>query len=135
MDFQALFDAMSAADRQTRSRYHLTLGDLIAELSKIVGSTVVKFDHGANPGEFHSYRGYYADLSLSNGEAEQSASSLLNQAHAALGTEFYGYKGGDFLMGSDTPMWSAEYGCCGRAIVGCDLRDGVAVLATKDMDA
>jgi hypothetical protein len=34
-----------------------------------------------------------------------------------MGQVFGGYKGGDFVMGALTPVWVADYGCCGMKIM------------------
>lgn len=138
MDFQKLFDTMSAQDRQTRSRYHVTLGALIDALKEVDldMQVLVRNENGEDffPGRLDSYRGYYADLALSEGSEPMTVNTLLSQAEVALGSTFEGYKGGEFVMGEDTPLWFAEYGCCGSAIVDAHDGDGFFLLITKDVD-
>ncbi len=138
MDFQKLFDAMSAQDRQTRSRYHVTLGSLIEALREVDldMQVLVRNEEGEDffPGRFDSYRGYYADLSLTEGKEPMTVNTLLSQAEVALGSTFEGYKGGEFVMGEDTPLWFAEYGCCGPAIVDARHVEGFFLLRVKDVD-
>ena len=133
MDFQKLFDAMSEAGRRERSRYHVTLGTLIAELEKLEWDRPVEFVGGGSPRSPHSYRGYYSDLSFSNGGTIQ-AKELLMICCASRGRTFEGYKGGDFIMGDDTPLWAASYGCCGPAIVAITVTPDKVLLTTKDVD-
>lgn len=134
MDLQTLFDSMSAMTRDTRSRYHLTLGAAIKQLSEIDGATIVKYDGGFHPCSEHSYRGYYSDLALDAKTEPTTAADLLNVLKRAQGATYQGYKGGDFVMGDDTPLWAASWGSCGKAIVGLSMVDGAAVLATKQVD-
>lgn len=138
MDFQKMFDMMSAQARQTRSLYHVTLGALIDALKDVDldMQVLVRSKDGVDtfPGRFSSYRGYYADLSLSEGSEPMTVDTLLSQAEVALGSTFEGYKGGDFVMGHDTPLWFAEYGCCGPAIIDAYAGDGFFLLITKDLD-
>jgi hypothetical protein len=91
---------------------------------------VVKFDVGGQPCREHSYRGYYSDLALDSKDEPTTAGELLAILKRALGETYGGYKGGDFVMGADTPLWMASYGSTGRAIIA--LIDGV--LATKVTD-
>lgn len=130
MDIQGMLNAISEANRRTRTGYHLTLGALIAELEKAAPDAPVTFSNGGAPGDPHSYRGYYSDLSFSSVGAT-TVGDLLATCRSALDTTFEGYKGGDFLMGADTPLWSAAYGCCGDAIIAAAPANGGLMLITK----
>lgn len=135
MDIQGMMDAMSDSWRRERSRYHLTLGGLISALEKADPALPVRLDNGSYPGKTHSYRGYYSDLSFAPTDKPITAGELLVECRAALGATFEGYKGGDFIMESNTPLWSASYGTSsdGRAMMGIEARDGVLVIATKEL--
>lgn len=132
---QKMVDMMSAGWRRDRGRYHLTLGQLIEKLEGVSPGFSVKFSSGQAPGDAESYRGYYSDLSFEPTDRDVTAGDLLGRAKVALGATFEGYKGGDFVMGSDTPLWTAPYGSCGLAIVGFSS-DGAntITLETKDLD-
>lgn len=133
-DMQWLLNAVSDLARRDRSHYHLTLGGLIDALKPVPADRRVVFDRGSQPGALQSYRGYYADLAFERCPEPVRAASLLAVCQAALGHTFTGYKGGDFVMGPDTPLWLAAYGECGPAIVGVTVTDTHVVLVTKDMD-
>lgn len=47
---------------------------------------------------------------------------------------FGGYKGGNYTMTRDTPVWADEWGSyqC-RGIMGSKIDDGVLVLVTADL--
>jgi hypothetical protein len=134
MDFQALFDAIGAASRDTRKNYHLTLGGLVEALKGAEADAIVRFDVGGSPTSPHSYRGYYDDLSFEAAAEPVTVERLLVGAENCIGRTFEGYKGGDFLMDAETPLWLAPYGCTGFAMVGISAQDGNLVIATKSMD-
>jgi hypothetical protein len=133
MDIQAFFNAISAAARDTRGDYHVTLGKMIDAIKDMPPETPVVYDVGGAPGRPHSYRGYYSDLSFSPADSA-TVESLLKHCRGSLDATFEGYKGGEFVMGADTPLWFAEYGCCGRAIVDMREEMGRLVLVTKADD-
>lgn len=136
MDIEAMMRSMQSVMRNTRSGYHLTLGEAIEQLRTLQTGHRVTFDYDERiaPGDAESYRGYYEDLALEPSESPIDVSGFLSVLEAALGETFMGYKGGDFVMDEDTPLWVAEYGTTGRAITGLHLEGRGVVLETKDMD-
>ena len=135
-DIQALLDAISESGRRERSNYHVTLGRLIEELEKLNNEgwdRPVVFAHGGSPRSPHSYRGYYSDLSFESG-GEIMAKELAAICRDALGRTFEGYKGGDYVMSKETPLWAAPYGCCGLAIVSIIVTADKVILGTKEVD-
>ena len=137
MDMQKLVDLMNATSMATRSRYQMTLGKLIDVLGSSDPSLLVVYggaDSGA-PGDEDSYRGYYSDLSFDASGSDVTVASLKERCEKALGATYQGYKGGDFVMSKDTPIWCAGYGCCGNAIMDAVQRDGAVVLMTKNVEA
>lgn len=137
MNIENMLEAMTAGMRSTRAQYHLTLGEAITRLQGLHPDHLVTFDYDENvsPGDVDSYRGYYEDLAIEPSASECRASELLSLLDDALGKTFTGYKGGDFVMKEDTPLWCAEYGDCGRAITGLRVEAHGVVLETKDTDA
>lgn len=54
----------------------------------------------------------------------------------AIGAEFTGYKGGEYYMDGQTPLWVSEHGVSsGVALVGVELVNGTLELRTKQVDA
>lgn len=122
----------------------LTLGGLIAALEAVPltydshGTPKPKhvyFDFGlAYPVRLTSYRGSYAELAITFGHSgfddhgrrkadgtswSAEAPAFLIELKHALTTEFYGYKGGEYRMDGDTPVWVAQWGEAGyTAVVG-----------------
>jgi len=111
INLQALVDGMSAQFQRERSETQMTLGKLIAVLEAMPADTSVAGLHSP-----HSYRGYYRDLAFEV-EGTTKARLLLAECRAAMGQVFGGYKGGDFMMGSLTPVWIANYGDCGDKLI------------------
>lgn len=132
MDIQKLVNAMGETARRSRKNYHLSLGDLIANLGASPEDKPVFLDAGGSVGRPHSYRGYYEDLALRPTENIIKAGGLLSECKAVLGRTLEGYKGGDFLMEEDTPMWVSDYGTAsGLALIGVVDAGNKLILTTK----
>lgn len=127
---QKIVDAMGAAARQTRTQYHLTLGKMISQLKEVDPQTHIYL---TKP---HSYRGYYSDLAFENtGEPNTVGKFLKDLEENILDKELIGYKGGEFLMGKDTPLWISEYSDASNlAIMGLRVDDGDIILNTKQIE-
>lgn len=134
LDIQGMMDAMSASWAADRSKYHLTLGKLIAVLEPHDPALPVTFDYGPFVGSEHSYRGYYSDLSFEPSAERSTVADVLARAKAAIGNTYEGYKGGDFVMRDDTPLWCAHYGNTGSAIIGASVSTEAVILETKNVD-
>ena len=149
MNFQMVLNALQDALRETRSSYHLTLGELIIFLDSVEergrGGQPVIFgdDYYTYPCDVESYRGYSCDLALTDDghiDGGATVTTLLNALNAALDREFTGYKGGEFTMDHNTPLWRARYGQApDHAIVGVEQESthigGAVVLKIKKLDA
>ena len=112
MNIQTYIDDLSARWQRERAETQMTLGRLIAVLKAMPPNTQV-----ANLIGLGSYRGYYSDLYFDQEHGTRPAGELLADCEAAMGREFTGYKGGEFLMGENTPLWVASYGCCGEQLM------------------
>lgn len=94
-----------------------SLGQLIDELNNISadGDCHVAFDFGYfRPVCFDSWRGSYEELSIEyTDEGDYDAMKLkefITKAEECIDKVFTGYKGGDFTMTRDTPLWVSKYG-------------------------
>ena len=135
-DINALFKALSNAARDTRADYHMTLGGAIkwCDDNKSRNGLRVVFDNGGSPSKVGSYRGYYEDLAISSGGKEMTLAAFEKMLRQARGTEFTGYKGGEFEMGDDTVLWNSEYGMAsGCAVMGMTVDDGKVIIITKQV--
>lgn len=109
---QALVNQMNAEAQQERSGTQLTLGGLIERLEAMPqDAKVIGF------GEPHSYRGYYCDLAFEKTAEKRTVAEVLYEVRGCMGQKFEGYKGGDFWMTGNTPVWLADYGRCGLKIM------------------
>ena len=83
----------------------MTLDQLIERLREYPLDTYVP-NGFAEP---HSYRGYYEQLAFTPLQ-DTTTGEMLEHAESAMGKEFEGYKGGEFLMTGDTPVHIARWG-------------------------
>lgn len=134
MDLKTLLNAVFDASHDQRSEIMMTLGRLIKAAENAPQDGVVRFADGGYPGSEDSYRGYYSDLSFGQSETPVTVADFLKQARGALGETYYGYKGGNYTMTAETPVWRAEYGSCGDAIVLAQVMDGDLVLFCRPED-
>lgn len=135
MDLQKIMDTINEHARITRTDYHVTLGKMIDVLGPLPSNMIVRFDwNGESPKQEMSYRGYYSDLAFDWDVEPITVEEFAAMCGKALGAIYTGYKGGDWPMGSDTPLWASAYGTTGRAIIGVDVEDDVLMLLTKEID-
>ena len=115
MDIQAFLDGMSSRWQKERAESQMTLGKMIDALAAMPPDAKVSALSGA-----HSYRGYYSDLAFEPGNPGQTrkASELLADCRSAMGEVFEGYKGGEYQMGRNTPVWVSHYGDTGLKLMG-----------------
>lgn len=102
------------------SDQQMTLGELISTLKRKRPETPVYLDfvHFVPDCQVHSYRGYYEDLAIgykSGGEC--NVGDLLAALEKANGATFYGYKGGEYVMGDDTVVWVANDSEAGGTVI------------------
>lgn len=110
---QALINGMNADSARKRAETQLTLGRLIAVLEEMPPGTEV-----ANLKAPHSYRGYYTDLAFEHYDSQlTTAGDLLEMCKGCMGQVFQGYKGGNYPMHRNTPLWVAHYGSCGQKLM------------------
>jgi len=120
-DIQAMMDD----GQRERTNTQMTLGKIIKVLETLPEDTEI---HGF--GELDSYRGYYSDLAVAPTSEKRPVFEVLAGCRAAMGEVFTGYKGGEYVMGSPTPIWYAHYGDTGRKIIG--IGDDGTIKTAKD---
>lgn len=106
----------------------MTLGGLQKALAMVHDDTLVKFDNGDVPGDLRTYRGNYNEAAISDGWGKRTVGELFEQLINFIGTDQPGYKGGEYLMHQDTPLWCAQHGNHGYPIVGTTMRGDTIVL-------
>lgn len=110
----------------------MRLGDLIDTLEGFAPDTPVFYGPSERPSEFTSWRGRYDELTLVPGNKPMTVGKLLDLARKADGGTFTGYKGGEYTMSRDTPVWADDYGDCNyNAITGIVSASGSLVLVTQ----
>ena len=96
----------------------MTLSELILFLESCDKKKIVK-NGFSTP---HSDRGYYENLAFTPAE-DVTIESMLEYSKSALGKEFYGWKGGLFLMTEFTKVFIGEDGCSGYEITYKNLKE------------
>lgn len=138
--------------KQRRGRFEcsdqLALGNLIEKLEPIARrqkgrieddneEAVVVFDFEYMfPVDFESWRGSYAELALTFSSREHSDYSLsaptvsdfLDMCKKAVGSVHTGYKGGEYRMTINTPVWVANRGNSGNTALIDVVDDGYHVV-------
>lgn len=128
MDIQKFINDANKAWRNERANSQLTLGKLMEILKSFPSDKKVE-----KLFEPMSYRGYYDDIALKHSAEEQTVAELIDLlGNSCLYKEFCGYKGGDFFMDDNTPVWIADYGCTGLKIVGIIEDGNVLRFETKE---
>jgi hypothetical protein len=149
MDWQEIIDNAVEMQRANdmKTSEQLTLGELILKLEHIEDkSKPVIFDEQYHPTNLDSWRGSYCELALEYAQTGKklSVEKLLKKLKDAIGTTFYGYKGGDFLMGKTTPIWIANYGESSgfthngdiwtQAVVNVSQNEQTVILETRNIE-
>lgn len=82
-------------------------------------------------GDVDSYRGYYEQLAIEPGGPAR-CEALADILIESLDKTFYGYKGGEFSMFDETPVWVSEHGIAsGDMVVGVEEKADMVVIFTK----
>lgn len=147
---QKMFDNAIEARRaeSMKTSEQLMLAELIAKLVVVEDPGLpVVFDNGIWwPIGVDSWRGSYRELAIeyTNEEEKLTARGVLCLLTKAIGETFQGYKGGDFMMGKNTPLWVASYShSCGfksndeghyQAIVDLEVLPHEVVIKTELME-
>ena len=124
--FQAWMDGLSQVWQKGRSETQMTLGALIAKLEHLDPARKVR---GLGPP--NSYRGYYEDLAFAP-EGEMAVGELLTECRACMGRVYEGYKGGEFPMHANTPLWVAPWGDLGEKLMGLADTDPIRPLTEPE---
>jgi len=131
MDIQNILDNAVKTQRQEelKGSDQLMLGELILKLEAVKNKDLPLFVDfmDKRPKGIDSWRGIYAELSIqtegfgayntgdsykqkSIGKENPTVAEWIEVLKEAVGKTFVGYKGDDFLMGRNTPVWLAERG-------------------------
>lgn len=120
----------------------ITLGGLIDLLTNRDNSERIQFDFcGYGPASIHSYRGYYDHLAIGRRELtwndgeDMIVGEFIALLRGAIGKKFTGWKGGEYTMRLDTPVWIDEPdSSSGTGIVGVTAGSISYFLTTRHFD-
>lgn len=118
---------MHAASKFTAARETMTLGQIIREVEKAKPDAVVNFAFARlSPNGIASSRGTYSQLAIGYAvDRTVIAADMLTMLRGANGSTFDGYKGGEYVMDLDTPVWVDNWGeWTGTAIVSIEVENG-----------
>lgn len=88
------------------NKQQMTLGDMI-RMMKLFDPCVTS----SLSMEWCSYRGRYSDLAVTFSEGrERPIGKIQEELEELVGATFTGWKGGEYSMNEDTPVWIAESG-------------------------
>lgn len=109
----------------TRGMGNMTIGEMLAVLKRKDQDLDVMYDFvHFRPDGCHSYRGYYEDLALGyKAGGDMKVGQLVALLDGAMERPHYGYKGGEYSMHSDTPVWVANHNEAGGTGI-VDIEDG-----------
>lgn len=133
---QMLIDALAEAGRRERSNYHLTYGGLIEVCRKAPAHVGMSSESRG----ISAYRGFYTDIALCldpelsfPGDGIPTCHAFADWLEGQIGKNLQGYKGGEYEITADKPLWLADdYShCSGIAVVDTALRFGLLRLITK----
>lgn len=121
MDLQTLVSNAVKAQRQEelKNSPQLMLGEIVLKLESVKNKELPLYIDlmDKRPKGINSWRGRYDELAIQTedfgqykGKENPTVLEWIEVLKDVIGKEFYGYKGGDFLMGKNTPVWLAEYG-------------------------
>ncbi len=128
-----------------------TLGNLITALQRAVDEAqrvqspsfdLVFVDWNLmKPKGWCSYRGYYHHLAIEFGMHRDheiddvDILTFLEQAHGMIGAKITGYKGGEYTVSADTPIWvSNSADASGVAVTGFKQAAGMFLIETTIID-
>jgi len=97
-------------NREASIRGQMTLGEIVITLKQIDAEKPIRFQNGSYPGEYHSYRGYYEFISIATQAEKVTVGEFLSATQSAIGETYVGWKGGNFTMTKNTPVWISRIG-------------------------
>jgi hypothetical protein len=152
MDLQSYLESATKKMREASfaDSPQLTLGELLALLKDIPtksgdDAVTIEFDFGtAYPTGFSSWRGSYAEIAINyalSGYDEwksedaqfdhKDLTDFVKELEGAIGKTYTGWKGGEFTMTADTPVWVANDGNVGNTgVIGVKNEEWHVVLLT-----
>ena len=115
----------------------IRVGVLESKLDALDNELPIVYDFGAVPDSrgLDSYRGYYDHLAIGyNRVGDTTVGSLLDAVRYMLKLGILeGYKGGEYILNHDTPVWAANYSkYLTPFIVDVVEENGIVTLVTQN---
>lgn len=109
----------------------MTLGEMISTLSRKDQNASIRYDFvHFYPTTIESWRGVYAELAIGYSNVPDPeegyvpiVAQFLAKLKEAVGKEYHGWKGGEYIMHENTPMHVANSGEAGNTIIS-DIIEG-----------
>lgn len=117
-----------------------SIGAVIVALNHCKPEATVAFDFCyLSPTTLNSYRGWYDHLAVAWAPGSHHPWPTVDQfrtgLRAAVGATFTGWKGGEYVMRAQTPLWVDAYGdASGTGIIAIEDSDGTVTLVTAKVD-
>jgi hypothetical protein len=121
------------SDRFSKSD-QLSLGEIVLMLDAIDGKNarvcLLIDDTIKTPVNLDSWRGSYNELAIDYDDSVKGMSfkKFHKMMNDAIGETFTGYKGGEYTMNRQTPVWAAHYGESGKDGVCKITKEGNKVI-------
>lgn len=116
----------------------LTLGQIITHLEKFPPYAFIYFDFGGfSPSPPDSWRCDYSELAVGYEMKDgYTVKEFLRSCRNAVGLIFSGWKGGDYEMEENTPVWVDNWGKCTlTGITGFKILEGwKVIIETANLD-
>lgn len=111
----------------------MNLQEFIDTLEHFPSDMPVIFHPNDWPEEFCSWRGDYSQITLARlgSLSPNTVSWWIKHALRSIGSTFFGYKGGEFVMSATTEIWADDYGCThGNKLIGVRVQNEKLILVT-----
>lgn len=107
----------------------MNIGEMLSALKGMDGGKKVQFTFGepCMPSSIHSWRGSYDEAAIGFErshimEDDITVKGFIDMIEDAMSRTHYGYKGGEYEFGPNTPVWVAEPSWPGNCAV-CGVTD------------
>lgn len=125
-------------DNMCNENNMLSLGILLEKIKQCDSDKPVKFKgyrDGSFPNEYDSYRGYYRLIAIEPGKELVKVSEFVEMTKDSIGNTYTGYKGGEYTMNQNTPVWVSDWGTAsGMGITGVDEAKDAVYLIVSDIE-
>lgn len=130
-------EAQKNRDSIIESSGQWTLGQLRDSLIKAPPTFLLYFSDGRGVGYFDRWRGIYSEIAICPIEPSQThtVQTQMELAIQSIGRTFTGYKGGDYTMTRETPVWVSPHGQADSyMVVGFEVLEDCVIIQIKERE-